>query len=454
MATDEEGGEAGPPDFAGQLQIIAEESTEEQLVVGGKIIQDATAWVRANQDGFGDGEEARALATLKFIASAAREKSAGGFGGEGSWDRIRRELKKVARIIRRAVGDSMKHRDARGSVDQLLSTYDSSISRANKQRFDSSKRKIDEAIRNSEPQAALNQMQEQYQNNPDPDTLLAMLKLQSKMIYNEMKLWKREISEFDPETSRDMYTAKLSSLSQMLRKFEKSEAETQQQIHGAGHHRMIAGKQTHIFASERVAAREGAHEAFLGQLGKAVGCYTAVIEQVRAVAEVFDVHAEVIEDAHHKTFELFVGAGLADGLDKCVGGFWSMGVQLQQTIAATLELFGKRAMFGGGFGDELFKFFGVRKIRRQRQHLVAELLQQLVRAMQITFQRLQPLVIPTRQHLLRTALEVRRVHVDGLGLADAIEPADALLEQLRIQRQIKQHEVVHKLKVAPFAANL
>ena len=39
-------------------------------------------------------------------------------------------------------------------------------------------------------------------------------------------------------------------------------------------------------------------------------------------------------------------------------------------------------------------------------------------------------------------------------VADAIEPTDALFEQFRIQRQIKQHEVMHKLKVAPFAANL
>lgn len=87
---------------------------------------------------------------------------------------------------------------------------------------------------------------------------------------------------------------------------------------------MIAGKQTHIFAPERVAARKGAHEAFLGQLGKAVGGYTTVIEQIRAVAEVFDVHAEVIEDAHQKPFELFVNICLANGLDKCVGDFWSM----------------------------------------------------------------------------------------------------------------------------------
>ena len=44
--------------------------------------------------------------------------------------------------------------------------------------------------------------------------------------------------------------------------------------------------------------------------------------------------------------------------------------------------------------------------------------------------------------------------VDSRGLADAVEPADALLEQFGLERQVEQHEVMRELEVAPLAADL
>jgi hypothetical protein len=40
------------------------------------------------------------------------------------------------------------------------------------------------------------------------------------------------------------------------------------------------------------------------------------------------------------------------------------------------------------------------------------------------------------------------------GLPDPIEPPDALLEQVRIQRQVEQHQMMGELEVAPLAADL
>ena len=46
------------------------------------------------------------------------------------------------------------------------------------------------------------------------------------------------------------------------------------------------------------------------------------------------------------------------------------------------------------------------------------------------------------------------MNLDRRGLPDAVEPADALLEQLGIVRQIEEHEVMRELEIAPFAADL
>ena len=43
--------------------------------------------------------------------------------------------------------------------------------------------------------------------------------------------------------------------------------------------------------------------------------------------------------------------------------------------------------------------------------------------------------------------------VDGIGLADTIEPADSLLHKLGVFREIPEDEVMGKLEVAPFASD-
>jgi hypothetical protein len=49
---------------------------------------------------------------------------------------------------------------------------------------------------------------------------------------------------------------------------------------------------------------------------------------------------------------------------------------------------------------------------------------------------------------------VGEMNVDGAGLADTVEPANALLEELGVFGEVPKDEVVGKLEVAPFATDL
>ena len=111
-----------------------------------------------------------------------------------------------------------------------------------------------------------------------------------------------------------------------------------------------------------------------------------------------------------------------------------MRVQLQQSVAALLELLCDLRMCRGSGADELIQLLDVSVVRCQSEYLIAKFLQQLVGTLQVALEGIQPLVIPAGKHLLRAVLEVGRVHVDSLRLADAIEPANTLLEQLGIER--------------------
>ena len=69
------------------------------------------------------------------------------------------------------------------------------------------------------------------------------------------------------------------------------------------------------------------------------------------------------------------------------------------------------------------------------------------------FKRIQAGVVPMEHHRQRAVFQIRYVDFDGVGLADAIQAANALLEQIGIQRQIEQHQMMGKLEIAAFAAD-
>src|SRR5690554_7555327 len=61
---------------------------------------------------------------------------------------------------------------------------------------------------------------------------------------------------------------------------------------------------------------------------------------------------------------------------------------------------------------------------------------------------------PAVLDLLRRVPKVRNMNIDGFRLPDAVKSPNTLLKQIRVCGQIKQHQMVRKLEVATFAANL
>lgn len=70
------------------------------------------------------------------------------------------------------------------------------------------------------------------------------------------------------------------------------------------------------------------------------------------------------------------------------------------------------------------------------------------------FEGVHALVVPVEQHLLAMVFKVGHVDADFLALADPVQAADALLEQIRVQRQVQQHQVVGELEVTALGADL
>ena len=95
-----------------------------------------------------------------------------------------------------------------------------------------------------------------------------------------------------------------------------------------------------------------------------------------------------------------------------------------------------------------------REFQGQVMDGAAKLEQQFVAAFEVAFKGIQTLVIPARQDLLRAVREKWDMDLDVFGLSDAIQPSDALLEQLRIERKVKQDQVMRVLEVAAFTADL
>ena len=68
-------------------------------------------------------------------------------------------------------------------------------------------------------------------------------------------------------------------------------------------------------------------------------------------------------------------------------------------------------------------------------------------------ERIEAFVVPAQQCVLRGAGEGAGVDHDVVLLADAIEAADALFEQIRIERQVPQHQMMGELEIAAFRAD-
>ena len=99
-------------------------------------------------------------------------------------------------------------------------------------------------------------------------------------------------------------------------------------------------------------------------------------------------------------------------------------------------------------GGELFRVV----TREQGGERRAEFADDLRGAVQVFFKSAQPLMIPARHDFRSGAGRVGHVDADGRGLADAVEAADALLEEFGVGGEVVEDEVVGELDVAALDA--
>ncbi len=130
------------------------------------------------------------------------------------------------------------------------------------------------------------------------------------------------------------------------------------------------------------------------------------------------------------------------------------GVEFQQVVAAVLQ-------GGVGICGELVRLreqqrqVGLRGVPFQRlQQGRLQAFEYAVAGGARGGKGVQAVPVPVEQVGLGAGLQVRHVDADGLALADAVEAADALLQQVRVQGQVEQDQVVGELEVASLAADL
>lgn len=185
-------------------------------------------------------------------------------------------------------------------------------------------------------------------------------------------------------------------------------------------------------------ARVGDDRAFVVQAGKRHAHEFARFDQEAAGAVFFDVHTTAVEYRIHVLRQQRIVILRLRLLGQPVGDNRTERVVFEQSVAATVECFvqfpvrrlriaGQLAQcFGLGLalmqrGDELFFDFDKHRLSGRTGFLEC----------------IQALVVPVEHHCQRAVFEIRHVDLDGIGLADAIEAADALFEQIGIKRQIE-----------------
>ncbi len=227
----------------------------------------------------------------------------------------------------------------------------------------------------------------------------------------------------------------------------------QHQVHAALHHRVFPGDELHVFARQRLVAIVGDGHAFVVAQGEAgVEHFFARFEDQRVLRMVFAVDAKGVEQGFHVDRQGELIVLLKNRLNQRFTFTRTTGVKLQQTVAASVQLLLQTLALNPGFVDQCLPLLIVRRFK-QRQQARAELMLQGVAGRAGVEERVQRFVVPLEQALLRAGLKVRHMQFDHVLLADPVQTADTLFQQVRVGRQVEQHQVMGKLEVATFTAD-
>ena len=232
----------------------------------------------------------------------------------------------------------------------------------------------------------------------------------------------------------------------------------EQQIERARDEWVIEAQQRQLFARERGRAFERDRLRAVLQTLQAFGAEVFRIEHERARRGFLVVDAELLEEGKHEIVES-VRVGRAQRVGERVLAAVAFGRELEQSIAAGLHELGELALRRARFGDQRIDL-GIGFVAAERvtfgfdDDALAVAAQDLASIGRACAERIEAFVVPAQQRVLRGAAEDDCVQRDVVALADAVEPADALFEQVRIERQIPQDQVMRELEVPSFRADL
>jgi hypothetical protein len=223
---------------------------------------------------------------------------------------------------------------------------------------------------------------------------------------------------------------------------------------------VVSRQETNVLPHDRPLALERREHAIRRDRREALDVGVARIQEHIALLVLTDSHAKMVEQLDKEPPEERIRVHRPNPGDHPLRHFAVERVQLQQPVAALFQLRRER-----GVKCRRFRREGVELRPARRGIAAAEGLGQPEQprlepflvfdaAVQRSFERVQSAMIPRHHRLLRTAGEVGHVNSDRLCLPNPVEPADPLLEQTRIEREVEQHEMMGELKVAALAADL
>jgi hypothetical protein len=226
----------------------------------------------------------------------------------------------------------------------------------------------------------------------------------------------------------------------------------EEEIEGAADEGVVGGEEGELLTRQGAGAVEGDGEAFFGQGGEGVGDEFAAMEEVVAVGEFFDMESEEVEHLNEEGFEVAVFVSGAEVVEEFVDLGGRAGAEFEEAVLTASETGLEFLVRGGGFFDEGGEvFFG--EAVGEDGDFGGEGGLNFGGAVDGGFEGIEALVIPESEGFGAGAGEVGNVDVDGGGLADAVEAADALLEEFDVAGEVEEDEVVGELEVAAFAAD-
>ena len=235
----------------------------------------------------------------------------------------------------------------------------------------------------------------------------------------------------------------------------------EQESHRVQHQGMVHAAELEVLAQQGGLSIEGEGHVAAGEGGKTHRGQAILFEAIGSRTELIGDHLEVLEQANEEVVACSVGVVSMDLRQQGVGDIAPKRRHLQESVAATFHSFFEFFRGSGGLLDQAFQLvdgslLAVAGVPQggERADAVAEPLQQQLGRGDRPAESPHTFMVPAGENLLAGAPHVGHVDQHVAVLPDAIDAADALLDQVWIYWQVEHDEVPRVLEVPPFTADL